>query len=192
MFSIPRNPNGLIQYAFRALGKDSVFLRDLVFFISFDLRQMPPSRVHKLIQKLNSAGHLLIEDGLVQLSSSFSSESDVTPPAATAVLGEMLRQFISSSRLTRAVGMDDQSIRFVQTSQPPLKIEATVYGSQEYRLVIDEAKKRIEHNCPDWKRVSVVHRFCKHVAKLVLLLKKEDALRLLSSLQEGSWEFVSL
>ena len=189
MFTIPRNPRGLIEYAFRALGKNSVSVKDLVFFLSFDLRQMPPSRAHDLVKKLQSSGHIVVEEGQVQLGPNIESEAQPTPVEDVAELGDLLKQFVSSPRLTRAVGMDDKALRFKQTASPPLRIEARVFGSQEYSLVLDEAKKRIEHNCPDWRRVSVLQRFCKHVAKLFLLLKQEDAVRILESLHEGSWEF---
>jgi len=189
VFTIPRSPYGLVEYALTALGKNSVSVKDLIFFLSFDLRQMSPSRAQELIRKLQSSGHIIIEDGQVRLGSNIESELEPTSKASTANLGGLLKQFVSSPRLTRAVGMDDAAIRFSQTASPPLRIEAKVFGSHEYSLVLDEAKKRIEHDCPDWKRVSVLQRFCKHVAKLFLLLNQEDAVRILKSLREGSWEF---
>lgn len=189
MFSIPRTPSGLIEYSLRALGKRSVLVKDLVFFLSFDLRQMPPSRAQDLLHKLHSSGHIIIEDGMVRLGSNIASETQPTIASDAATLGALLKEFVSAPRLTRAVGMDDKAFRFTQTANPPIRIEAKVFGSQEYHLVLDEAKKRIEHDCPDWKRVSALQRFCKHVAKLFLLLNPEDALRILESLREGSWTF---
>lgn len=192
MFNIPRSPHGLVEYTLRALGKKSVSIKDLVFFLSFDLRQMPPSRAQELVKKLQSSGHIVLEDGQVRLGSNIESETEPTSTTDSAHLGGLLKQFVSSPRLTRAVGMDDAAIRFSQTASPPLRIEAKVFGSKEYRLVLDEAKKRIEHDCPDWKRVSVLQRFCKHVVKLFLLLDQKDAVRILVSLREGSWEFEAL
>lgn len=189
MFTIPRSPRGLVEYALRALGKISVSAKDLVLFLSFGLRQMPPSRAQELISKLHSSGHIIIEDGQVRLGANVGSEPEPMSTTDAANLGGLLKQFVSSPRLTRAVGMDDSAIRFSQTPSPPLRIEAKVFGSQEYRLVLDEETKRIEHDCPDWRRVSVLQRFCKHVAKLFLLLDQEDAIRILESLREGSWEF---
>jgi len=192
VFNIPRSPHGLVEYTLRALGKKSVSIKDLVFFLSFDLRQMPPSRAQELVKKLQSSGHIVLEDGQVRLGSNIESETEPTSTTDSAHLGGLLKQFVSSPRLTRAVGMDDAAIRFSQTASPPLRIEAKVFGSKEYRLVLDEAKKRIEHDCPDWKRVSVLQRFCKHVVKLFLLLDQKDAVRILVSLREGSWEFEAL
>jgi hypothetical protein len=192
MFSVPRSPVRLVDYAIRALGKDHVPIQRLVFFLSFDIRQMAPSQAHKLIERLQSEDQIIIEDGLVKLSPELVVETEVPTQTKTTNLGEYLRLFVSSARLSRAVGMNDQAIEFTRVSQIPLKVEATVHGSQDYILILDEASRRIAHNCPDWRRVNVLHRFCKHVAKLFLILEKDEAIRVLQSLQNESWEFEHL
>jgi hypothetical protein len=88
--------------------------------------------------------------------------------------------------------MDDQAVEFQRVSINPLKVTATVHGSKDYVIELDEEKKQIAHNCPDWLRVSVLHRFCKHVTKLLLLLEQDEALRILHSLQRDSWEFIRI
>jgi hypothetical protein len=191
MYTVPQNPLSLISYAFQALGKTQLSIQQLVFFISFDLRKLPPSKVKKIIQDLHAKGELEVSGEIVlqpkliefEINSSHQTSSD---------LGGQLRLFVSSSRLSRAVGIDDQAIDFRRVSEVPLKIKATVHGSRKYILELDEEQRQISHDCPDWQRVSVLHRFCKHVAKLFLLLEKEEALRLLQSLQKNPWEFIQL
>jgi hypothetical protein len=192
MFRVPRSPVRLVDYAIRALSKDQIPIQQLVFFLSFDIRQMAPSQALKLIERLQSEGQIIIEDGLVKVSPEMVDKTEIPAQAPTTNLGTHLRLFVSSSRLSRAVGMDDHAIEFTRVSQIPLKVEATVHGSQDYILILDEASRRIAHNCPDWRRVSVLHRFCKHVAKLFLILEKEEAIRVLQSLQLESWEFEQL
>ncbi len=195
MYTVPRKPLRLVDYAFRALGKDEIPLQKLVFFIAFDLRQLPPSRARNLILDLHKNQKLEIKNDVVYQPQEVVHEREPLaqiPKTSTSSLGEQLRLFVSSSRLSRAVGMDDQAIEFRRLSEVPLKIEASVHGTREYRLELDEEIMQISHDCPDWRRVSVLHRFCKHVAKLFLLLEKEEAFRLLQSLQTDSWEFVQL
>ncbi|MFW9983135.1 MAG: DUF2240 family protein [Candidatus Odinarchaeota archaeon] len=192
MFSVPRNPVRLVDYAFRALGKDQVPIQQLVFFLSFDIRKMAPSEALKLIERLQSEGQISIENGFVKLSQKMVVDTEIPTQTAVTNLGDYLRLFVSSSRLSRAVGMNDQAIEFIRVSQNPLKVEATVHGSQDYVLILDEASRRIAHNCPDWRKVSLLHRFCKHVAKLFLILEKDEAIRVLQSLQLESWEFEQL
>ncbi|MFX1403767.1 MAG: hypothetical protein ACFE9D_04775 [Promethearchaeota archaeon] len=190
MFTEPKDPLGLVDYAFRALGKTQVSLQQLVFFISFDLRALPPSKAMQLVRNLQAKDQLEIHDGIVV------RPQDVLPEPESAVslsnLGDLLRLFVSSSRLTRAVGMADNSVEFQRISPNPLKIQAIVHGSKDYVIELDEERRSISHNCPDWLRVSVLHRFCKHVAKLLLLLEEEEALRILHSLQKDSWEFIQV
>ncbi|MFX1299388.1 MAG: DUF2240 family protein [Promethearchaeota archaeon] len=192
MFSVPRNPVGLVDYVFRALGKDQVPIQQLVFYLSFEIQQMSPSQARKLIERLQSEGQIIIENGLVKLPHDRGVDTEISVQTAPTNLGEHLRLFVSSSRLSRAVGMNDQAIEFIRLSQNPLKVEATVHGSQDYILILDEASRRIAHNCPDWRKVSLLHRFCKHVTKLFLILEKEEAIRVLQSLQLESWEFEQL
>lgn len=192
MYAVPRNPLGLIDYSFRALGKTQVPVQQLIFFISFDLRQLPPSQASQIIQNLHTKGQLEINDGIVVQPQEVNLETESMPPSSSLNLGEQLRLFVSSSRLSRAVGMNDQAIDFRRVSQNPLKIKATVHGSREYLLELDEEAMCISHNCPDWQRVSVLHRFCKHVTKLFLLLEKDEALRILNSLQKDEWEFIQI
>jgi hypothetical protein len=192
VFGIPSDSISLVAYAFRALGQTSIPLRQLIFFLSFDLRQMPPSKAKKLIFDLHADDKIVLEDEVVSLSPNLVFKSEQPTLGSSENLGDLLQQFVSSSRLSRAVGMSDQAFEIKRASQNPLRIEALVHGSQDYILVLDESQRKIEHNCPDWKRVSVLHRFCKHVAKLFLLLEKDDAIRVLQSLQEESWGFVQL
>ena len=188
MFAVPKNPLRLVDYAFRALGKTQVSLQQLVFFISFDLRALPPSQALQLVQNLHEKDQLELQKGLVVRPQCIKQEGE--PPASPSNLGDQLQLFVSSSRLTRAVGMNDQAVEFQRISSNPLKIQATVHGSKDYVIELDEERKFISHNCPDWLRVSVLHRLCKHVAKLILLLEEEEALRILHSLQKDSWEFI--
>ncbi|MFW9830198.1 MAG: DUF2240 family protein [Candidatus Thorarchaeota archaeon] len=186
---IPRTPLHLVDYAFRALGREKLPIQQLIFFLSFDIRQMPPSQAQKLVQELQSKGQLEIANGLVKLTTEITQEPNSKVTTSKADLGELLRLFVSSSRLSRAVGISDDAIEFIRVENNPLQIEATVHGSQDYVLKLDEETRQITHNCPDWRKVSVLHRFCKHVAKLFLLMQKDEAIRILKSVQQESWDF---
>jgi len=189
MYTVPRNPLRLIDYVFRALGKTQVPIQQVIFFISFDLRGLAPSLVRNMIQDLHAKGELEIIGEMVLQPLTKNLKPESLPPSSSSSLGEQLRLFVSSSRLSRAVGMDDKAIDFRRLSQVPLKIKATVHGTRKYLLEIDEEAMQISHDCPDWQKVSVLHRFCKHIAKLFLLLEKDEALRVLQSLQKNPWEF---
>jgi hypothetical protein len=192
VFAVPKDPLRLVDYTFRALGKTRIPLQQLVFFISFDLRAFPPSKMLQLVQNLQAKDQLEIHEGIVFQPQDVKPEPESPDSSSPVTLGDFLRLFVSSSRLTRAVGMADKAVEFQRVSSTPLKIQATVHGSTDYVIELDEGRKSISHDCPDWLRVSVLHRFCKHVAKLLLLLDEEEALRILHSLQKDSWEFIRI
>jgi hypothetical protein len=192
VFAVPKDPLRIVDYAFRALGRTQIPLQQLVFFISFDLRAFPPSKVQQLVQDLQAKDQLEIHEGIVIQPQDVKPEPESLASPSPTNLGDLLRLFVSSSRLTRAVGMDDKAVEFQRVSSNPLKIQATVHGSKDYVIELDEERKSISHDCPDWLRVSVLHRFCKHVAKLLLLLEEEEALRILHSLQKDSWDFIRI
>jgi len=185
MYRIPSNPLDIIHYAFRALGQKRVSQKKLCLFLSFDLRLMPPSKADEMIKNLVDKGVLIIDDGFVSIA--LDSKMDV--PLSPINLGDLLNQFVSSSRLSRAVGIEDSAIKIKVKTKKPLRIEAIIHGTRDYQLFLDEESRVIRHDCPDWQKVSVIHRFCKHVTKLFLSLGKDDAVRLLLSMQRESWYF---
>ncbi|MCS6859956.1 MAG: hypothetical protein NZT92_06515, partial [Abditibacteriales bacterium] len=62
-----------------------------------------------------------------------------------------------------------------------------------YVVHVDQTKKTIVHDCPDWKeRQAPARRFCKHVAKFFLLLPREVAHTLLDDIAyDGAWQFIA-
>lgn len=185
MYRIPRNPLGIIHYTFRAIGRKRVSLEKLCFFLSFELRLMPPSKAYTMVKDLSEKGVLIIDDGWVIISRDAKVASSVSPPS----LGDLLHQFVSPSRLSRAVGIEDSAIKIQVKRKTPLRIEAVIRGTRDYQLFLDEESSVLRHNCPDWRKVSVIRRFCKHVTKLFLSLEEDEVVRLLLSMQQESWQF---
>lgn len=185
MYTIPRNPLGIVHYAFRAMGQKRVSIEKLCFFLSFELRLMPPSKAAAMVNNLTEKGALVIDDGWVIISQDAKIDSSVSPPS----LGELLNQFVSPSRLSRAVGLDDSVLEIQLKREKPLRIEAIIHGTKDYKFLLDEESRVIGHNCPDWQKVRVIRRFCKHVAKVFLSLEEDEAVRLLLSIQQESWKF---
>lgn len=190
MTELPRTPLGLVKYAFRALGRQKVAREELCFFLSFQLHQMPPSKAQQAVDDLVSKGALALKDGNITLLSTYDefTEQERERPSRP-VLGDLLRNFAASSRLSSAVAIADKALEIRRVSTTPLRVEVLVHGTRDYQLILDEGARTISHDCPDWQRVSLIRRFCKHVAKLFLLLELDEATRLLTSMQEEPWIF---
>ena len=111
MYDIPRNPLALVQYAFRALGRKRIPRDQLCLFLSFQLRQMPPSKAQQLVDDLVSKGELAAEHGMITLLSdgdAFAEEQKESQ--STPGLGDLLRSFASASRLSSAVAIADGAL----------------------------------------------------------------------------------
>jgi hypothetical protein len=189
LYRIPQSPLGIVQYAFRALGKDEVPLQRLCFFISFDLGRMKPSQASQLVDKLIAKGDLVLRNGSVSISPQATIEPADEHSTTKLSLGDLLKQFVSPSRLSRAVGMSDSVVALDRISSDPLIIRALISGTKDYEFELNEDEKTIRHNCPDWQRMSVIHRLCKHVTKVFLLLEKDEAIRILTSMTKKPWKF---
>ncbi|MFX1474116.1 MAG: hypothetical protein ACFFCO_01395 [Promethearchaeota archaeon] len=193
---IPTDSSDIIRYAFCALGKQRITVQRLWLFLSFDLRQIQPSKAINLIEKLVAKGDLIVQENELMLSPQME-ETSVTPSSSqiesetlpTKELGTLLSKFVGQKRLSSAVGIDDGAVVFQSIREDPVRIEASIKGTRVYQLILDEGAKVIQHDCPDWIRKSKLRRFCKHVTKIFLLLEKGKAVRILTSMLGGSWRF---
>lgn len=199
MQAIPNDSSNLVSYAFRALGNKQITFQRLWLFLSFDLRQMLPSEARRLIKQLIAKGTLIVQDDVLTLSPRMREEVSVQSSSqmdekSSSIhdLGMLLSQFVGQSRLTRAVGIDDSTIILKNIRDKPVRIEASIQGTRVYHLILDEDTKVIQHNCPDWLRKRKLRRFCKHVAKIFLMLEKDEAVRILTSMLGVSWKFEAL
>lgn len=196
---IPIDFSNLVRYAFRALGNQRITFQRLWLFLSFDLRQIPPSKARHLIKQLVAKGDLIVQEDEFTLSSQMK-DLEVAPSSSQIKnetspfqeLGKLLSQFVGKRRLSSAVGIDDAAVVFKIIRDGPVRIEASIKGTRVYQLILDEGAKVIQHNCPDWLRKRKLRRFCKHVTKMFLLLGKDEAVRILTSMLEGSWQFEAL
>lgn len=111
-------------------------------------------------------------------------EAFVEPQEAN--FGELLRFFVASGRLERARQIED--VELAITKEEEDKVEANI---RDYRIVIDRRARIIRHDCADWSKIAPTKRLCKHIAKLLLTLKKESAMIILAEIYKDtdSWQF---
>lgn len=99
---------------------------------------------------------------------------------------ELLRYFTAPGRLERAKEIPDEELAIGKPSVD--RVEAAV---REYHIVIDLSDHVISHDCADWGKILSTKKFCKHIAKLLLMIDREKALQTLKSLytQKETWQF---
>jgi len=98
----------------------------------------------------------------------------------------LLNTFIDKPRLKRAQGIKDKELAIQEETDSLVKAHI-----RDYYIVIDLRNRLVLHDCADWARVSPSKRFCKHIGKLFLSLKKEKAANIVKQIyaEKEAWEF---
>jgi len=111
----------------------------------------------------------------------------------------LLKKVIDSAALNRAVTVSDNAVEIQKINKIEGFLEAKIKGSKEesYFVIINIKEKTLLHNCHDFEtRRAKTKKFCKHLIKLFLTLKKKNeeiALYFLENIikQINNWEFSS-
>ncbi|TFG03855.1 MAG: hypothetical protein EU542_00605 [Promethearchaeota archaeon] len=111
----------------------------------------------------------------------------------------LLKKVIDSAALNRAVTVSDDAVEIQNINKKEGFLEAKIKGSKEesYFVIINIKEKTLLHNCHDFEtRRAKTKKFCKHLIKLFLTLKKKNeeiALYFLENIikQINNWEFSS-
>ena len=98
----------------------------------------------------------------------------------------LLNAFIDKPRLKRAQSINDKELTIQEETDDQIK--ALI---RDYHIVIDVRNCVVLHDCPDWSRVLLSKRFCKHIGKLLLSLDKQRATNILKQIYSNKekWEF---
>ncbi len=99
----------------------------------------------------------------------------------------LMRYFVPSERLRRAEEIKDSELTIQK--QDSARVEATI---RNYRIIIDAEATTISHYCADWEKVITTGKLCKHVAKLLLSINRENASEILRKMyaQKKNWRFL--
>jgi len=112
---------------------------------------------------------------------------------------QLLKKIIDSAALNRAVTVSDDAVEILNVDKEKGLLEAKIKGTKEerYIIIINIKKKALIHNCHDFEtRRAKNKKFCKHLIKLFLTLKRENeelALYFLKPIinQINDWDFSS-
>ena len=221
--SIPRkNLSEMVLYVWKIIGLPSVSFQDLVYLLSYKLFLYDTISATEFIDSATEKGYLLKNqnnylspsDDLIEklrkweiqrkkeISEKLKSIQIVkriekTPKDESNDFTILFRTFVDDATLTRTASILLSDITFVTNNLDKGVIKVQVKGSKEipYAIEVDLDKKYIHHDCHDYEtRKSKSKKFCKHLAKLFLILKDEDeekATQLLNRIadQINEWNF---
>ena len=99
---------------------------------------------------------------------------------------DLLLLFMDKERLNRAKGIRDDELFFVQNKPGLVRVDV-----RKYTITIDTDERTISHDCDDWKKQAQRRKFCKHLGKLLLSLRVDDAKQILKTIQSEKdlWQF---
>ena len=211
-------------YIWKIIELPFISTSDLVYKISFDLFLFSPKDAKLFIKKAIHNGFLMARDNnilslsddlaiklqnwhkkrrveiskKVSRTKSISQYTDKLKKNDSNKFNILLKAFLDTGTINRAVLVSDSAIT-ISTIEPQNKIiKAEVQGSRKipYIIEISTIEKVLKHDCHDFETKRVQNKkFCKHLAKLFLLLKEKDekgATMILENITKdiNKWEFV--
>jgi len=190
-------------YIWKIIELPFISLSDLIYKLSFELYLFSPKDAKEFIKKAVHSGFLIrdndnklsLSDALtLELSNwhrkrraeilkkvnndkSIAQNIDNFKKNSSNKFNFLLKAFLDKGTINRAVLVSDSAID-INTFDPYGKIiKAEVKGSQKtpYIIEISSEEKVLKHDCNDFLTKRAQNKkFCKHLAKLFLLLKEKD------------------
>lgn len=201
-FAIPRgNTSEMVLHIWKIIELPSIPQDDLLYKISFKLFLFSPKEAKEFINVAIHKGYLILKsDERIKLSESLALElkkwhekrkthiskkiknlNEFTDESKNNNINKfkiLLKALLDKGTINRAVIESDSAYEFRCIDSGQKIIKAEVQGSQKipYNIEINISEKVIKHNCHDFRTKRAVNKkFCKHLAKLFLLLKIKNA-----------------
>jgi hypothetical protein len=222
-FDVPKNLPDLILYIWKIINIQNIMLDDLLFKISFEMLLLPPKEAEETILNAIEAGVVhKDEKNIIRLSENLEKKLNlwqkqrrtlITKNLENQKKGEklkkefsknvsskfniLLKAFLDKGTLNRAVTVSDEAIKILNFDPDKGHLKTEVKGSKEdsYLIEISINEQNLYHNCHDFETKRARNKkFCKHLVKLFLYLKKQDEKTTTSFLQAISkdindWNF---
>ncbi len=191
----------MVLHIWKIIELPSIQQDNFMHIISFELFLFSPQEAKEFINAAIHEGYLILEgDERIKLSESLNLELSKWHEKRKKQISEklknvnefkdesksndinkfkiLLKALLDKGTINRAVAESDSAykFRFIDSGQKIIKAE--VQGSQKipYNIEINISEKEIKHNCLDFRNKRAENKkFCKHLAKLFLLLKIKNA-----------------
>ena len=194
----------MVLHIWKIIELPSLSRDDLLHKITFELFLFSPKEAKEFINVAIHKGYLIIEsDEQIKISESLALElnkwhekrkmniskkikdvNDLNEFGDDSKKNDinkfkiLLKALLDKGTINRAVAESDSAYKFRFLDSGQKIIKAEVQGSQKipYTIEININEKMIKHNCHDFRAKRAENKkFCKHLAKLFLLLKIKNA-----------------
>ncbi len=225
-FIIPRNnETEFLIYLWKIIDMPIISKTDLLYKISFELFLDSPENAKQFIVKsiqnknlsMDKNNNLYLSQNLEKKLENWQKERKnmilnnlQSTQQKTKVIekfdknsesdfNNLLKAFLDKGTINRAVTVSDSSITIKSFDFNKGFIKADVIGSKKdsYNIEINITSKELIHNCHDFQeRQAPNNKFCKHLAKLFIVLKEKNEVSALKFLKEiakniNEWKFLS-
>ena len=222
-FAIPRKNNSeIVLYIWKIIDLPFIAYSDLFYRITFDLFMFPPKDAKDFITDCIKNRYLIKDNNHLKLSEEFNQKlknwqkkrvneilqkfsevkkvdqlkTDIDKKDATN-FSVLMNAFVDKGTLNRSVSVSDTAFELLKYDKKQGIIKSKVKGSKEdsYLIEINTNDKILRHNCHDFEtRRADNKKFCKHLAKLFLLLKEKNEKSITGFLNDiaeniNEWEF---
>ena len=225
-FKIPyNNDSELLLYIWKVIDLPNISMNELLYKICFEFFLLSPEEALKFLQRSIKSNSLEKDDNnnlqlpqnsykklktwqfkrkeiiLAKLNSSkkFDSLIDDLEAEKSSDFTTILKAFLDKNTINRAATISNDAFKIDIFDFKKGLIKAQVAGSKEesYNIEIDTKNKILNHNCHDFETTRAINKkFCKHLAKLFLLLKEKNEKNITAFLNDiaeniTEWEFCS-
>jgi hypothetical protein len=215
----------MILYIWKIIDLPNIPISELVYKISFDLLLFSPKEASNFVDNAIQEGYLtssannkirLSDELALQLenwhkkrreeiskkintSKKIIQSMDKTKKSDSKRFNVLLKAFLDAGTINRAVLVSDSAINLFEDDPRSDSIRAEIKGSQKdpYLIEISPISRELKHDCHDFKTKRAQNKkFCKHLAKLFLMLKEKDEERATILLEKitkeiNKWEFIT-
>jgi len=198
-FAIPRNNiSEMLLYIWKVIDLPVILISDFQYRISFDLFLLSPNKAKPFIDNCIENEFLIKDDNnFVKLSEDLYQQINNWQKKRKLVVLEKMRDrkkithlskettnfsvllnaFVDKGTLNRSVSISEAAFELLKYDHTKGIIKSKIKGSEKeaYIIYIDINNKVLQHNCNDFEtRRAMNKKFCKHIAKLFLLLKEKN------------------
>jgi len=220
-----KNLSEMVIYIWKIIGLSSISLNDLLFRLSFELFLYDPKEAKIFVETAISQNYLILHEDNLKLSKELRQElilwqierkEEISERITSSKKirdfkfekGNLIKEsnqfkdlfkiFVDDATLGRCTSIIHSDINLLRFDDKTGILKATIKGSQEnnYIIEINIKLKTLKHDCHDFQtKKSKSKRFCKHLARLFLLLKEQDETSATYLLKEigndiNNWKFI--
>ena len=213
-FAIPRkSETDLLLYIWKIIGLPIISKIDLIYEISFKLFFDSPEKANLFVDKSIKNKNLVKDDNenlslsqnlkknlqswqikrkksivnkIINRNEEISVKNNIVLENDSNY-NTLLKAFLDKGTINRAAILSNENFNIKEFDYNNGIITVEVVGIKEssYNIEINTKNKTLVHNCHDFQeRRATDKKFCKHLAKLFLILKDKDSVSALNFLRE--------